>query len=103
MANMEMMIATLKMPTNPQNSIRIQNQLVRFMVDEGDANFNELLRKALILKQKKSRCILESVFKLVLCTTEFDKALFKKSHLQTQSRIVDQYRKFGTTGYRRRK
>jgi hypothetical protein len=39
--------------TNPQNSIRIQNQLVRFMVDEGDANFNELLRKALILKHKK--------------------------------------------------
>jgi hypothetical protein len=31
------------------------------------------------------------------------KPLFKKSHLQTQSRIVDQYRKFGTTGYRRRK
>jgi hypothetical protein len=31
------------------------------------------------------------------------KLLFKKSHLQTQSRIVDQYRKFGTTGYRRRK
>jgi hypothetical protein len=28
----------------PLQSIRIQNQLVRFMVDEGDANFNELLQ-----------------------------------------------------------
>jgi hypothetical protein len=54
MANMEMMIATFgrclyqssKLHQNP-------NQLVRFMVDEGDANFNELLRKALILKHKK--------------------------------------------------
>jgi hypothetical protein len=36
MANMEMMIATFEDAyTNPQNSIRIQNQLVRFMVDEG--------------------------------------------------------------------
>jgi hypothetical protein len=35
---------------------------------------------------------LESVFKLVYVQQkEFDKALFKKSHLQTQSRIVDQY------------
>jgi hypothetical protein len=52
MANMEMMIATLEDAyTNPQNSIRIQNQLVRFMVDEGDNN--ELLRKALILKTQK--------------------------------------------------
>ena len=57
MANMEMMIATFLEDafTNPQNSIRIQNQLVRFMVDEGDANFNELLRKALILKTQKNQ------------------------------------------------
>jgi tetratricopeptide (TPR) repeat protein len=54
---MEMMISTFldEAFTNPQNSIRIQNQLVRFMVDEGDANFNELLRKALILRTQKNQ------------------------------------------------
>jgi len=57
MANMEMMIATFldEAFANPQNSIRIQNQLVRFMVDEGDANFNGLLRKALILRTQKNQ------------------------------------------------
>jgi tetratricopeptide (TPR) repeat protein len=57
MANMEMMISTFldEAFANPQNSIRIQNQLVRFMVDEGDANFNELLRKALILRTQKNQ------------------------------------------------
>ncbi|OAB28571.1 Tetratricopeptide repeat-containing protein [Flavobacterium fryxellicola] len=59
MANMEMMIATFldEAFANPQNSIRIQNQLVRFMVDEGDANFNGLLRKALILRTQKNQDI----------------------------------------------
>ena len=57
MANMEMMITTFLDDafSNPQNSIRIQNQLVRFMVDQGDANFNELLRKALILRTQKNQ------------------------------------------------
>lgn len=59
LSNMEMMISTFldEAFTNPQNSIRIQNQLVRFMVDEGDANFNELLRKALILRTQKNQDI----------------------------------------------
>ena len=57
LSNMEMMISTFldEAFANPQNSIRIQNQLVRFMVDEGDANFNELLRKALILRTQKNQ------------------------------------------------
>jgi tetratricopeptide (TPR) repeat protein len=57
LSNMEMMISTFldEAYTNPQNSIRIQNQLVRFMVDEGDANFNEILRKALILRTQKNQ------------------------------------------------
>ena len=57
LSNMEMMISTFldEAFTNPQNSIRIQNQLVRFMVDEGDANFNELLRKALIVRTQKNQ------------------------------------------------
>jgi hypothetical protein len=37
------------MPISILKTHQNQNQLVRFMVDEGDANFNELL-KALILK-----------------------------------------------------
>jgi len=59
LSNMEMMISTFldEAFKNPQNSIRIQNQLVRFMVDEGDANFNELLRKALILRTQKNQDI----------------------------------------------
>jgi tetratricopeptide (TPR) repeat protein len=57
LSNMEMMISTFldEAFTNPQNSIRIQNQLVRFMADEGDANFNELLRKALIIRTQKNQ------------------------------------------------
>ncbi|RBN49982.1 tetratricopeptide repeat protein [Flavobacterium psychrolimnae] len=59
LSNMEMMISTFldEAFANPQNSIRIQNQLVRFMVDEGDANFNELLRTALIIRTQKNQDI----------------------------------------------
>jgi hypothetical protein len=69
------------------------------MVDEGDANFNELLRKALILKTQKNQDVFWNRYLswFYVQQKEFDKALFKKSHLQTQSRIVD-HRKFGTTG-----
>ncbi|MGO4904906.1 tetratricopeptide repeat protein [Flavobacterium sp. W20_MBD1_R3] len=57
LSNMEMMISTFldEAFANPQNSIRIQNQLVRFMADEGDAIFNELLWKALILRTQKNQ------------------------------------------------
>ncbi|RTY76429.1 tetratricopeptide repeat protein [Flavobacterium sp. LS1R10] len=59
LSNIEMMISTFldEAFANPQNSIRIQNQLVRFMADEGDANFNELLRKALIVRTQKNQDI----------------------------------------------
>ena len=59
LGNIEMMISTYldDAYANPENSIRIQNQLVRFMVDDGDANFNELLRKALILRTQKNQDI----------------------------------------------
>ncbi|HQK39168.1 MAG TPA: tetratricopeptide repeat protein, partial [Flavobacterium alvei] len=52
LGNTEMMIATFldEALANPQNSIQIQNQLARFMVEEGDENFNETLRKALITR-----------------------------------------------------
>ena len=59
LGNIEMMITTFldDAYSNPQNGIRIQNQLVRFMVDDGDANFNEMLRKALILRTQKNQDI----------------------------------------------
>lgn len=57
LSNMEMMISTFldEAYANPQNAIRIQNQLVRFMVDEGDATFSEMLRKALIIRTQKNQ------------------------------------------------
>lgn len=59
LSNMEMMISTFldEAYANPQNAIRIQNQLVRFMVDEGDAAFSEMLRKALIIRTQKNQDI----------------------------------------------
>jgi tetratricopeptide (TPR) repeat protein len=40
---------------NPQNSMLIQNQLVRYMSTDGDSKFNESLRKALIIRVQKSQ------------------------------------------------
>jgi len=57
LGNTEMMISTFinEAFANPQNSIQIQNQLARFMTEEGDENFNETLRKALIIKTQKTQ------------------------------------------------
>lgn len=59
LGNTEMMIATFLDDAykNPQNAIRIQNQFVRYLTDDGDANFNEMLRKALILRTQKNQDI----------------------------------------------
>ena len=40
---------------NPQNSIMVQNQFTRFMQDEAGSGFNELLRKALLVRVQKSQ------------------------------------------------
>lgn len=55
LGNTEMMISTFldEAYANPQNSILIQNQLARYMSDEGDATFGESLRKALITRAQK--------------------------------------------------
>lgn len=42
---------------NPQNSIMIQNQLTRFMTEDGEATFNESLRKALLIRAQKNQDI----------------------------------------------
>tara|TARA_R110000868_G_scaffold68878_6_gene203490 strand:+ start:8664 stop:10442 length:1779 start_codon:yes stop_codon:yes gene_type:complete len=57
MGNTEMMISTFldEAFANPQNSILIQNQLARYITDDGDADFSNLLRKALILRVQKSQ------------------------------------------------
>jgi tetratricopeptide (TPR) repeat protein len=57
LGNTEMMIATFldEAFANPQNSIQIQNQLARFMAEEGDENFNETLRKALITRAQRNQ------------------------------------------------
>jgi tetratricopeptide (TPR) repeat protein len=57
LGNTEMMIATFldEAYANPLNSIQIQNQLARFMAEEGDENFNETLRKALITRAQKNQ------------------------------------------------
>ena len=59
LGNPEMMVETFlnEAFANPQNSIVIQSQLARFMVDDGDANFNETLRKALIVRAQKNQDI----------------------------------------------
>ncbi len=55
--NTEMMIEKFltEAYTNPQNSIMIQNQLSRFMTEDADVNFNESLRKALLVKAQKNQ------------------------------------------------
>lgn len=59
LGNTEMMITSFldEAFANPQNSIAIQNQLSRFMAEEGDENFNETLRKALITRAQKNQDI----------------------------------------------
>jgi len=40
---------------NPQNSIMIQNQLSRFMIEDAKATFNDSLRKALLIRAQKTQ------------------------------------------------
>ncbi|SEA15948.1 Tetratricopeptide repeat-containing protein [Flavobacterium gillisiae] len=57
LGNTEMMISTFldESYATPQNSIMIQNQLSRFMTDDSDAIFSEMLRKGLIVRVQKSQ------------------------------------------------
>ncbi len=47
---------------NPQNLIMVQNQLSRFMNEEGGENFNTTLRKALLLNTQKAQDIFWNQF-----------------------------------------
>jgi hypothetical protein len=88
-----MMISTFyESYANPQNSIVIQNQLSRFMSDDSDANFNETLRKDLILRVQKNQDLLESLFELVLRPTKKESFIQEKPSInatQNHSNIVN--------------
>ncbi|RZJ73269.1 tetratricopeptide repeat protein [Flavobacterium sp.] len=57
--NTDLMINTFldEAYANPNSSIVVQNQLSRFMADEAAANFNDTLRKALLLRAQKNQDI----------------------------------------------
>ena len=85
LGNQEMMINTFlnEAYANPQNSILIQNQLSRFMVDEGDANFSETLRKALIIRAQKNQDLFWNHYLSWFYTQqkEFEKAFIQEKSI----------------------
>ena len=89
LSNMEMMISTFldEAYANPQNAIRIQNQLVRFMVDEGDAAFSEMLRKALIIRTQKNQDIFWNHYirRIYVQQKEFEKAFIQEKDINKRS------------------
>jgi hypothetical protein len=79
-----MMISTFldESYANPQNSIVIQNQLSRFMSDDSDANFNETLRKDLILRVQKNQDLWNHYLSWFYVQQKSSRSpLFRKSHL----------------------
>lgn len=82
LGNTEMMITTFldEAFANPQNSIQIQNQLARFMVEEGDESFNETLRKALITRAQKNQDVFwnEYLSWYYVQQKEFEKAFIQE-------------------------
>ncbi|WP_298395417.1 tetratricopeptide repeat protein [Flavobacterium sp.] len=48
--------------TNPQNLIVVQNQLTRFTTEETDVTFNEILKKALLVRIQKTQDIFWNEF-----------------------------------------
>lgn len=64
MGNTDMMISTFldESHANPQSLVMVQTQLSRFMNEDGDAQFNESLRKALLLKAQKGQDIFWNQF-----------------------------------------
>ena len=64
MGNTEMMIEKFltEAYANPQNSIMIQNQLSRFMTEDANLTFNEILRKALLIRAQKNQAVFWNEF-----------------------------------------
>jgi tetratricopeptide (TPR) repeat protein len=64
LGNSEMMISTFldESYANPQSLVMIQNQLSRFMTEDADVNFNDALRKALLIRAQKGQDIFWNQF-----------------------------------------
>ena len=64
LGNSEMMISTFldESFTNPNSLVMIQNQLSRFMTEDADVNFNDTLRKALLVRAQKGQDIFWNQF-----------------------------------------
>jgi tetratricopeptide (TPR) repeat protein len=64
LGNSEMMISTFldEAYANPQSLVMIQNQLSRFMMEDGEVTFNEALRKALLVRAQKDQDIFWNQF-----------------------------------------
>lgn len=64
LGNSDMMISTFldEAYANPNSMVMIQNQLSRFMTEEVDVNFNDSLRKALLLRAQKGQDIFWNQF-----------------------------------------
>jgi tetratricopeptide (TPR) repeat protein len=62
--NTDLMIETFldESVKNPQNMPVVQNQLSRFMTEEVDANFNEALKKALLIRAQKTQDVVWNDF-----------------------------------------
>jgi tetratricopeptide (TPR) repeat protein len=62
--NTDMMISTFldESYSNPQSLVMIQNQLSRFMNEDGEASFNESLRKSLLIRAQKGQDIFWNQF-----------------------------------------
>ncbi len=64
LGNTDMMISTFldESYSNPNSRIMVQNQLSRFMSEDGEATFNESLRKSLLLRAQKDQDIFWNEF-----------------------------------------
>lgn len=64
LGNSDMMISTFldESYANPNSMVMVQNQLARFMTEDADVNFNDSLRKALLLRAQKGQDIFWNQF-----------------------------------------
>ncbi len=83
--NTDLMIETFLQESykNQESLPVIQNQLSRFMTEEGDANFNESLKKALLIRAQKTQDLFWNDFLswYFVQLKEYEKHLFNKSNL----------------------
>ena len=98
MGNTDMMIEKFLTEafSNPQNSTLVQNYLSRFMTEDADVNFNESLRKALVLRTQKNQDVFwnEYLSWFYVQQKEYDKAFVQQKAIyrrnpETFSNIIN--------------